>query len=120
MKNLFLLALLVSFNLHAHEGETHSEPPATVPSDKNSSNVSASVPPAIAPAVNNSVACPMVMQGSKAASIIYFSVGGTGKPEIVPLCVAWYLGQKEVVERMTCKASKEYSEANPACESLVK
>lgn len=73
------------------------------------------VPPAISPNINTNVICPMVMQGSKAGSVFFFSGSGTHAPDIVPICVAWHLGQKDVVERMTCAASKEYAKANPAC-----
>jgi hypothetical protein len=74
------------------------------------------VPPAIAPSVGNNVICPMVAQGSKAGSVFFFSGSGTHAPEIVPLCVAWHLGQKDVVERMACQSSKDYRNANPSCE----
>lgn len=73
------------------------------------------VPPAIAPSVNTNIICPMVMQGSKAGSVFFFSGSGTHAPDIVPLCVAWHLGQKEVVERMTCDADPAYRKANPNC-----
>jgi hypothetical protein len=73
------------------------------------------VPPAIAPNVNTSVICPMIVPGSKAASVFFFSGSGTHAPDIVPLCVAWHMGQTDVVERMTCAASKEYAKANPNC-----
>jgi hypothetical protein len=39
----------------------------------------------------------------------------THAPDIVPICVAWHLGQKDVVEKMTCAASKEYAKANVNC-----
>lgn len=74
------------------------------------------VPSAIAPSVVNVNDCPLVMQGSKAGSVFFFSGSGTHSPEIVGLCVAKYLGQKDVMERMTCQASKAYREANPNCE----
>lgn len=73
------------------------------------------VPPAIAPSINTSIICPMVMQGSKAGSVFFFSGSGTHAPDIVPLCVAWHLNQKDVVEKLTCQASKEYAKANPNC-----
>lgn len=73
------------------------------------------VPPAIAPSVGNNVICPMVAQGSKAASVFFFSGSGTHAPSIVPICVAWHLGQKDVVERMACAADKSYAKANPNC-----
>lgn len=73
------------------------------------------VPPAIAPSINTGVICPMVMQGSKAGSVFFFSGSGTHAPDIVPICVAWHLGQKDVVEKMTCAASKEYAKANVNC-----
>jgi hypothetical protein len=73
------------------------------------------VPSAIAPSVMNSVICPMVMQGSKAGSVFFFSGSGTHAPDIVPICVAWHLGQAEVVEKMTCAASAEYRKANLNC-----
>jgi hypothetical protein len=75
------------------------------------------VPPAIAPSVSTNIICPMVMQGSKAGSVFFFSGSGTHAPDIVSLCVAWHLGQKDVVEQMTCKASKAYREVNPNCAS---
>jgi hypothetical protein len=74
------------------------------------------IPPlAIAPNINTNIICPMVMQGSKAGSIWPFSLSGTHEPDLVPICVAWHLGQTSVVEKMTCNASKEYREANPKC-----
>jgi hypothetical protein len=73
------------------------------------------VPSAIAPSVNTGVICPMVMQGSKAGSVFFFSGSGTHAPDIVPICVAWHLKQMDVVEKMTCAASKEYAKANPNC-----
>lgn len=74
------------------------------------------VPPAIAPSINTNDICPLVMQGSKAGSVFFFSGSGTHAPDIVPICVAYQLKQYEVVERMTCQASKAYREANPRCE----
>jgi hypothetical protein len=74
------------------------------------------VPPAIAPSINTNIICPMVMQGSKAGSVFFFSGSGTHEPDIVPLCVAWHLGQKDVVERMACQASEAYRNANRNCE----
>jgi hypothetical protein len=73
------------------------------------------VPPAIAPSVNTAIICPMVMQGSKAASVFFASISGTHEPDLIPICVAWHLGQKSVVEKMACNSSKEYRDANPAC-----
>lgn len=73
------------------------------------------VPPAIAPGINTNIICPMVMQGSKAGSVFFFSGSGTHKPDIVAICVAWHLGQTDVVQRMTCDADKAYAKANPAC-----
>lgn len=73
------------------------------------------VPPAIAPSVNTNIICPMVMQGSKAGSVFFFSGSGTHAPDIVPLCVAWHLGQRDVVERMACQSSDAYRKANPNC-----
>lgn len=73
------------------------------------------VPPAIAPSVGNNVICPMVSQGSKAGSVFFFSASGTHHPKIVDICVAWHLGQKEVVERMACNSSEAYRAANPNC-----
>lgn len=74
------------------------------------------VPPAIAPSINTNIICPMVMQGSKAGSVFFFSGSGTHEPDIVPICVAWQLEQFEVVERLTCQASEAYRKANPNCE----
>ena len=73
------------------------------------------VPSAIAPSINTGVICPMVMQGSKAGSVFFFSGSGTHAPDIVPICVAWHLGQTTVVEKMTCASSKEYAKANGNC-----
>lgn len=73
------------------------------------------VPPAIAPSVGNNVICPMVIQGSKALSIFLISVSGTHGADLVPICIAHHLGQRDVVEKMTCNASKEYAKANPNC-----
>lgn len=74
------------------------------------------VPPAIAPSVNTAIICPMVMQGSKAGSVFFFSGSGTHKPDIVAICVAYHLKQLDVVERMACDADKAYAKANPNCE----
>lgn len=73
------------------------------------------VPSAIAPSVSMNVICPMVQQGSKAGSVFFASVSGTTSAEIVPICVAWQLKQLDVVEKMTCAASKEYALANVNC-----
>jgi hypothetical protein len=73
------------------------------------------VPSAIAPSINTGVICPMVMQGSKAGSLFFISGSGTHAPDLVPICIAWHLGQKDVVEKMTCASSKEYAKANLNC-----
>lgn len=72
-------------------------------------------PSAIAPSVSTNVICPMVLQGSAAGSVWFASGSGTTGPEVVALCVAWHLGQKEVVEQLTCKADKHYREVNLNC-----
>jgi hypothetical protein len=74
------------------------------------------VPPAIAPNINTNIICPMVMQGSKAGSVFFFSGSGTHAPDIIPICVAWHLKQFEVVERMTCEKSESYRKANSNCQ----
>lgn len=76
------------------------------------------VPPAIAPSVFNPNTCPIVMQGSAAGSVFFFSGSGTTSPELVAICVAYQLGQTNVVEAMTCNASKAYRQANPNCAKL--
>jgi hypothetical protein len=73
------------------------------------------VPPAIAPSVGNNVICPMVAQGSKAASVFFFSGSGTHEPDLVPICIAFHLRQPEVVEAIACAGSKEYRKANGNC-----
>lgn len=76
------------------------------------------VPPAIAPSVFNTNICPIVVQGSAAGSVFFFSGSGTTDPKLVAICVAYHLNQPEVVEAMTCNASKEYRQANPNCATL--
>lgn len=73
------------------------------------------VPSAIAPNVTTNVICPMVAGGSKAASVFFLSGSGTHKPELVDICVAFHLGQMEVVEQLTCARSEQYRKANANC-----
>ena len=73
------------------------------------------VPPAIAPSVSNNIICPMVAQGSKAGSVFFFSGSGTSEPDLVPICIAWHLGQAAVVEAMACAAEPTYRKANANC-----
>ena len=117
MKTITLILALIAFNAHADDAE-HTEPVITqnplIGTGGNPSPIR-NVPTAIAPSVNNSQICPMVMQGSKAGSVFFFSGSGTHQPDIVPLCVAWHLDQLDVVERMTCEASMAYRRANPNC-----
>jgi hypothetical protein len=70
---------------------------------------------AIAPNVNTNIICPMVMQGSKAGSVFFASASGTHEPSIVAICVAYQLGQYDVVEQMTCDANPSYRKNNPNC-----
>lgn len=119
MKTLAALLILLSFSAYADDaehGEVRDNPNPLIGGNSGSTNTR-SVPSAIAPSVNTSIICPMVMQGSKAGSVFFFSGSGTHQPDIVPLCVAWHLKQFSVVEKMTCSASKEYAAANPACKS---
>ena len=117
MKKLTLILALFAINAHAHDG-AHNEPAVTqnplIGTTSNPSPVR-NVPTAIAPSVNNSQICPMVMQGSKAGSVFFFSASGTHNPDIVALCVAWHLDQLDVVERITCEASPAYRRANFNC-----
>lgn len=71
---------------------------------------------AIAPSVTSNVICPIVTPSSKAGSVWFFSGSGTTGTTLNAICVAFHLNQPEVVERMTCQASKEYRDANPHCE----
>lgn len=73
------------------------------------------VPSAIAPNVVNNVVCPMVAGGSKAGSVFFFSGSGTHAPELVTICVAFHLGQFEVVEQLTCAKDSNYRKANGNC-----
>lgn len=114
---LTIASIAIAFNAHADDG-AHDEPVVTQnPLIGTTSNPSPirNVPTAIAPSVNNSQICPMVMQGSKAGSVFFFSASGTHNPDIVALCVAWHLDQLDVVERITCEASPAYRRANPNC-----
>jgi len=71
---------------------------------------------AVAPDIYNSVVCPIVSQGSHAVQFLFFGGSTSGNVSINSICVAYHLKQADVVERMTCNASKEYREANPACD----
>ena len=112
-----LILALCAFNASADDGP-HNEPVITnnpLIGTSGSGSSIRNIPSAIAPSVNSSQICPMVMQGSKAGSVFFFSGSGTHQPDIVPLCVAWHLDQIDVVERMTCEASMAYRRANPNC-----
>jgi hypothetical protein len=70
---------------------------------------------AIAPSVSSNVTCPIVTPSSKAGSVWFFSGSGTTGTTLNAICVAFHLNQPQVVEKMTCNASKEYYEANCTC-----
>ena len=68
---------------------------------------------AIAPSVSQYSDCPIVSPSSKAGSIFLFSGSGTTGTTINGICVAKYLGEGHVVQRIACANSKEYHDANP-------
>ena len=133
MKKLLILALLaVSLNVAAGEDRggwsptvtntTANSNSASSSSGGNSQSVGynnnyerAPVASAIAPNVYNSVTCPIINQSSHAAQTIIFGGSTTGIPTVNAICVAYNLGQAEVVERMTCASDSAYKKANPNC-----
>jgi hypothetical protein len=70
------------------------------------------VPSAIAPSINTGVICPMVMQGSKAGSVFFFSGSGTTSPEINAICLAWHSNDKELIHAIACADSSSYRKAS--------
>ena len=120
MKKISLILMLIAFNANADDGSHHEETPNPVSTAGagligSNNNTIRNVPTAIAPSVNTSIVCPMVLQGSKAGSVFFISLSGTHQADLVPICVAWHLGQKDVVERIACNASPDYAKANPGC-----
>lgn len=59
--------------------------------------------------------CPIVSPNSHAVQFLVFGGSTTGTQSLNAECVAWHLGQKEVLERMTCEKSAEYRKANGNC-----
>lgn len=68
---------------------------------------------AIAPSVGTASKCQIATPQSIAASILIASGSLTTGVIYNDLCFALELGQLDVAERLMCKRSKEYAEANP-------
>lgn len=71
---------------------------------------------AVAPTVMQSAICPIVSPSSHAVQLLVFGGSTTGGQTLNAECVAWHLGQHDVLERMTCDKSAEYRKANKKCE----
>jgi len=71
---------------------------------------------AIAPNIVTSVICPIVSPTSHAVQFLIFGGSTTGSQSLNGICVAYHLGQTDVIEKMACNKDKEYAKANPNCE----
>lgn len=67
-------------------------------------------PSANAPSVTQVDKCPIVSPTSSAFSVFILSTSKTTGTVINPICVAWHLGQKDIVQQMACD-SPAYREA---------
>ena len=70
---------------------------------------------AIAPSLTQNVICPIITPNSHAVQFLVFGGSTTGTQSLNAICVAYQLGQHEVVERMACNADAAYRKANPNC-----
>lgn len=70
---------------------------------------------AIAPSITQNAICPIITPNSHAFQVLVFGGSTTGGQSLNAECVAWHLGQRDVLERMTCDKSAEYRKANKAC-----
>lgn len=71
---------------------------------------------AVAPSITQNIICPIITPNSHAVQFLIFGGSTTGKQSINAICVAYQLGQTDVVERMACNADAAYRKANPNCE----
>jgi len=70
---------------------------------------------AISPSVGTANDCQIATPSSKAMSVFVFSASGTTGVTYNDLCFAYKTGQYDVAEKLMCKYSKNYAEANPSC-----
>ncbi len=92
-------------------------------SDANSDSISSihysnkrnPVSSAIAPAVDVNIICPVITVGGHAVQFIGFGGSTTGKANVNAICMAYHLGQVDVVEKMLCNTDVEYKKANVNC-----
>ena len=92
-------------------------------SDVNSDSVSSihysnkrnPVSSAISPAVDVNIICPVITVGGHAVQFIGFGGSTTGKANVNAICMAYHLGQIDVVEKMLCATDVEYKKANVNC-----
>ncbi len=70
---------------------------------------------AIAPSLMQNVICPIISPNSHAVQFLLFGGSTTGSQSLNAECVAYHLGQKEILEQMTCAKSEAYRKANPNC-----
>ena len=70
---------------------------------------------AIAPSAHQNGDCPFISPSTKAIQLPFAGGSGTTGVTLNTICVAKWLGQHEVVERMACNADAAYRKANPNC-----
>lgn len=70
---------------------------------------------AIAPNTHQNGDCPFISPSTKAIQLPFAGGSGTTGVTLNTICVAKWLGQHEVVERMACNADAAYRKANPNC-----
>lgn len=70
---------------------------------------------AIAPAIDVNVICPVITVGGHAVQLIVAGISTTGKANVNGICMAYHLGQFDVVQNMLCNTDSEYKKANSNC-----
>lgn len=70
---------------------------------------------AIAPSLTQNIICPIISPNSHAVQFLVFGGSTTGGQSLNAECVAYHLGQKEILEQMTCAKSEAYRKANQNC-----
>lgn len=70
---------------------------------------------AIAPAIDVNVICPVITVGGHAVQLIVAGISTTGKANVNSICMAYHLGQFDVVQNMLCNIDSEYKKANVNC-----
>lgn len=70
---------------------------------------------AIAPNTHQNGDCPFISPSTKAIQLPFAGGSGTTGVTLNTICVAKWLGQHEVVERMACNADAAYRKANHNC-----